>query len=409
MQDEVSGAAGPSPVVVIMAGGAGTRFWPASTRLHPKQFLSLLERHSLLQQSYLRAECLTGPGRILVFTNADFAHLVAEQLPELPPENIVAEPARRDTAAAVCLAALLVRQRFGDAVMVVLTADHLIEPVEEFVRVIVSACRAAERDQALYTIGIPPSHPATAYGYLEAGDLLLDDGGVVHRPVLSFREKPDLEMATEYVAAGGYLWNSGMFIWRADVVLAAYAEHLPGHLAILAPAVGVVGAGVSGPAVAAPEGAFLGSAASGSAEGAAHEIAGSGASGSAAAQKRALAEAFPRLPSISVDYGIMEKATNVRLIEATFTWNDLGSWPALAEFLPRDDAGNGFRGRAAAHDSAANVVFCEDEDELVALVGVNNLVVVRAGRRTLVVSRDRVEEIKDLVHLLERTGREEDL
>lgn len=416
MQGEVSGAGGPSPVVVIMAGGVGTRFWPASTRLHPKQFLSLLGENSLLQESHLRARHLTGPERILVFTNADFGRLVAEQLPELPPENIVAEPARRDTAAAVCLAALLVRQRFGDAVMVVLTADHLIEPVEEFVRVIASACKVAARDSVLYTIGIPPDHPATAYGYLEAGELLLDDAGVVHRPVVSFREKPDLNTATAYLAAGGYLWNSGMFIWRADVVLAAYAEHLPGHLATLAPAVEAYAEHLPGhldtpaPAVEASGPAASGPTASGAAvSGAPAQKQALAHVSGAAAQRAALAEAFPRLPSVSVDYGIMEKVDNVRLVEATFTWNDLGSWPALAEFLPRDDADNGYRGRMAVHDAAANVVFCEDEDELVALVGVSDLVVVRAGRRTLVASRDRVEEIKDLVRLLERTGREEDL
>jgi mannose-1-phosphate guanylyltransferase len=375
MHMESNGADVSAPVVVIMAGGAGTRFWPASTRLRPKQFLSLLGEDSLLQESYARARHLTGPDRIMVFTNADFADLVGDQLPELQPRNIVAEPARRDTAAAVCLAALLVRQRFGDAVTVILTADHLIEPVEEFVRVVTSACRAAAGDAVLYTIGVLPDHAATAYGYLEAGGSLLDDGGVIHRKVRSFREKPDKEIAKRYLAVGDYLWNSGMFIWRTGVVLDAFAEHLPGHLAVLVPAV-----------EAAAEGGF-----------------------NEADQEAALAEAFPRLPSVSVDYGIMEKARNVRLVEATFTWNDLGSWPALSEFLPRDDAENGHRGRIAVHDGAANVVFCEDEDELVALVGVSDLVVVRAGKRTLVVARERVEEIKDLVRLLERDGREEDL
>lgn len=375
MQKEPSGADTSAPVVVIMAGGAGTRFWPASTRLRPKQFLALLGEQSLLQESYARARRLTDPERIMVFTNADFADLVGDQLPELRPRNIVAEPARRDTAAAVCLAALLVRQRFGDAVMVILTADHLIEPVQEFVRVIESACAAAARDAVLYTIGVLPDHPATAYGYLETGGLLFDDGGVIHRKVRSFREKPDRHTADGYLAVGGYLWNSGMFIWRADVVLAAYAEHLPEHLAVLAPAVEPTA-------------------------GEALEEAG---------REAALAEAFPRLPSVSVDYGIMEKVDNVRVVEATFTWNDLGSWPALAEFLPRDEADNGYRGRIAVHDGAANVVFCEDEDELVALVGVSDLVVVRAGKRTLVAARDRVEEIKDLVRLLERDGQEDDL
>ena len=294
MQKESRGADAATPVVVIMAGGAGTRFWPASTRLLPKQFLSLLGEQSLLQESYSRARCLTDPERIIVFTNVDYAAVAGDQLPELELRNIVAEPARRDTAAAVCLAALLVQQRYGDAVMVILTADHLIEPVEEFARVIASACEAAARDAVLYTIGVPPDHPATAYGYLEVGGTLLDDDGVTHRKVRSFREKPDRNTADRYLAVGGYLWNSGMFIWRTSVVLAAYAEHLPGHVAVLTPAVEALGE---------------------------------------AAQEAALAEAFPRLPSVSVDYGIMEKVDNVRVVEATFIWNDLGSWPALSEFL----------------------------------------------------------------------------
>jgi len=338
--------------------------------MRPKQFLSLLGEQSLLQESYSRARRLADPERIMVFTNADLAPLVGHQLPELAPQNIVAEPARRDTAAAVCLAALLVQHRYGDAVMVILTADHRIEPLEEFARVITSACDAAARGTVLYTIGVPPDHAATAYGYLEAGGPLPDEGGVIHRKVRSFREKPDRNTADRYLKVGGYLWNSGMFVWRTSVVLAAYAEHLPGHLALLAPAVEAEGK---------------------------------------AARSAALAEAFPRLPSVSVDYGIMEKVDNVRLVEATFTWNDLGSWPALAELLPRDEADNAYRGRIAVHDAAANVVFCDDEGELVGLVGVSNLVVVRAGGRTLVAARDRVEEIKDLVRLLERDGWKEDL
>ncbi len=259
----------PPPVVVIMAGGAGTRFWPASTRLRPKQFLRLLDDRSLLQQSYDRARLLTDPGRILILTSADFAGLVREHLPEVPAENVVGEPMRRDTAAAVALGALLTRARFGDAVMIVLTADHLIDPPETFRREMLSAARAARAEGALYTFGIPPSYPATGYGYLHRGAKVLDDDGITHYEIRGFREKPDLETAQGYLESGEYWWNSGMFVWSADTILTAFQRFLPGHLAALEPAVGALGT--------AEEGA-------------------------------ALSRAFADLPSISIDLGVMERA-----------------------------------------------------------------------------------------------------
>ena len=176
----VSSAGDVPIVVVIMAGGAGTRFWPVSTQHRPKQFLQLLGDRSLLQQSYDRAVLLTQPGRILVLTNAAFTPLVREQLPDLPAENVVGEPMRRDTAAAVALGALLARRRFGDAVMVVLTADHLIDPPERFRQAMLSAVAAAGREPVLYTFGVAPSYPATGYGYLHRGALVLDDDGIEH-------------------------------------------------------------------------------------------------------------------------------------------------------------------------------------------------------------------------------------
>lgn len=360
----------PDVAITLLAGGAGTRFWPVSTRLKPKQFLALLGSRSLLQETYRRALLLTTPERILVLTNEDFVPLVREQLPGLPPANVVGEPLRRDTAAAVCLSSLLQQGNWGDLVNVVLASDHRIAPDEEFVRVMLSAVRAAAGSSSLYTIGISPSHPATGYGYLHRGDLLLEDGGVRHYRVDAFREKPAAELAEQYIQDGEHYWNSGMFVWRNQAVLTEFERRLPSHLSILRDACDQ--AGGSPP----PE---------------------------------ALRRAFEQLPTLSVDYGVMETAPDVRMVEATFQWSDVGGWQALAEFLERDEAGNSRRGRLVALDSGGNIVFCEDADELVALLGVSDLIVVRSGGKTLILPRSRAEELKDLVGTLSERGQGRDL
>jgi mannose-1-phosphate guanylyltransferase len=345
-------------VVVIMAGGAGTRFWPVSTRRRPKQFLRFLGERTLLQRSFDRVRALVPPHRLLVLTHAEFVALVREQLPEIPAENVIGEPLRRDTAAAVCLGALLCRRRFGNPVMAMLTADHVIEPEDAFHRVLLSAARHARASGALYTFGIPPTFPATGYGYLELGPKVQDDDGIEHFRLLRFKEKPDLETAREYVRSGRYQWNSGMFAWTTDAILEALLRDLPGHLDAMRPAVALEGASSWG---------------------------------------EALERAFRSLSPISIDYAVMERAPDVRCVGCGFRWTDVGGWAALREFLPADGDGNAFRGRIVTSGAAGNLVFCEDPDEKVMLVGIQDVVVVRAGKRTLVVHRDRTEEIKGLV------------
>ena len=362
--------ADPGVVVVIMAGGAGTRFWPVSTRSRPKQFLRLLGDHSLLQQSYDRAQLLTDPQHVLVMTNAEFVPVVREQLPDLPSENVVGEPLRRDTAAAVALAAFVARARFGSPVMVVLTADHLIEPPEEFRRAMRSAIAAAAAAPVLYTLGVPPAYPATGYGYLHQGTEVEGSEGIRHYEVLGFREKPDLETARHYVESGEFWWNSGMFVWSVAAILAAIRHQLPVHVAALEPAAEAVGTD---------------------------------------REAEALRLAFEDLPSISIDLGVMEQAEHVRMVAAPFQWNDLGGWLALEEFFDPDDRGNRGRGSLALLDADGNMIMTEDPDELIALVGVTNLIVVRAGRRTLVVDRSRAEEVKELVRRLQEAGHDEHL
>ena len=352
----------PRLVVMIMAGGAGTRFWPMSTEVRPKQFLSLFGERTLLQASYDRVAGLVPPEQVLVLTSVKFEDLVREQLPELPAENVVGEPMRRDTAAAVALGALLCRERFGNPIMAVLTSDHLIQPVEQFQSTLLSAARgAAASDGALYTIGILPTYPAEGFGYLHRGDLLEEEEGVQHFKLQQFKEKPDRITAERYLESGEYYWNSGMFIWSTSAILAELEKNLPDHIKHLEPAVAKSG----GPSFT-----------------------------------EALSAAFEPLRKISIDFGVMERAADVRCVGSTFDWSDVGGWLALEEHLEQDMQGNAYRGRLKIHGAKDNLVFCEDSSQVVALVGVDDLVVVRSGNVTLVTRRDQTEKIKKLVKKL---------
>jgi mannose-1-phosphate guanylyltransferase len=345
--------------VVIMAGGAGTRFWPLSKEERPKQFLNLFDdNRSLLQKSYDRIAGLIPSDRILVLTNKIFANLVAEQLPEIPRKNIIGEPMRRDTAAAVCLGAVICKKRFGNPVIVTLTADHMIAPVELFRETLLSAVNPARQNNVLYTFGIQPTYPATGYGYLELGRKVNEDNGIDQFELLRFKEKPDLETAQHYVESGRFRWNSGMFVWRVDAILDEIRKYLPSHLEIISEAVKFY---------RTPQ------------------------------WPRVLEKAFECLETISIDYAVMEKSQGVRCVDCTFSWSDVGGWNAIKDYLPQDEAGNYHRGQVKNMDSERNLVFCEDRKEAVMLIGVRDLIVVRAGDKTLVTHKDRTEDIKSLV------------
>jgi len=348
-------------VVVIMAGGAGTRFWPASTLASPKQFLAFFSERSLLQQAYDRVSDWVNPERILILTSRAHVNLCRQQLPMLAPHQVIGEPERKDTAAAVALAALLAQKRFGNPTMVVLAADHLMEPASEVKRTFEAALQGAARGDALYTLGIEPLFPSTGFGYLELGQEEAQIDGIGIHALHNFVEKPDHDTATQYLQSGRYLWNSGMFFWRTSTIIDEFKRSLPDHLEILSTCV-----------QSDKEKDF----------------------------DTLLAKDFSALPRVSVDYGIMEKARNVRTAKASFEWSDVGGFPALAEHLPHDESNNAHRGQMFSHEASDNLVFCQDNDEVVALIGVKDLVVVRAGKRTLVVPKDRAQEIKTLVGLL---------
>ncbi len=352
-------------VATIMAGGTGTRFWPMSTKERPKQFLKLFGDRSLLQKSYDRIRGLLPVERILILTNAAHVPLVREQLPDLPPGNVIGEPLKRDTAAAVALAAALCRRRFGDPVILTLTADHLIEPVDLFQKTLLSAARGAADEPVLYTFGIRPDYPATGYGYLEFGKRLFEDDGIEHYELLRFKEKPDVETAKGYLSMGRFYWNSGMFVWRAEAILRELEKNLPLHHRSMTRAA---------------------------------------ESDGMPSWPRALEDAFREVHPISIDYGVMEKATTVRAVAARFTWSDVGGWLSLETFLPKDAEGNAARGEISALDARGNLVFCEDPDEQVMMIGLTDLVIVRTGKRTLLMKKEKAEELKNLVRALEEKG-----
>lgn len=350
---------------VIMAGGRGTRFWPLSRDARPKQFLPIVGDRSMLRQTWDRCVALLGePERVLVVTSSEYAGLTREQLPELLPANLLVEPQARNTAPCLAWAAAELAARSADAVMMAFPADHVIRDLEGLALSSRAACAAARRG-LLVTFGIPPRYPETGYGYVEAGEELpLPEDGVevpVHR-VATFREKPDAATARRYVFAGSFLWNSGMFVWKAAVLLEALERYLPEALA-----------GARAMCEAADEGARE--------------------------------AAYGRMPATSIDYGIMEKADNVACVRAQFDWSDVGSWEALHELIEGDESGNVVRGRVVALDSRDNLVHATEGT--VALLGVERLAVIRAGEVLLVASLQHSQDIKNLRRRLAELGLEE--
>lgn len=344
---------------VVMAGGSGTRFWPLSRAAKPKQMLALVSERPLLLETVLRLDGLVPPERVHVVTNARYADGARALLPDVPARNVVPEPVGRDTSACIGLAAELLRRKDKDAVMAVLAADHVVDPVADFRAALASAAAlVAKRPATLVTFGIRPTRPATGYGYVERGEALREGGFAVK----GFREKPDLETAQKLVAAGTFFWNAGIFVFRADAILGRLARDLP-ELAAALPRV-------------ADE----------------YERTGS--------IERA---SYERLTKVSIDYGVMEKDRDLAMIETSFQWDDVGSFAALERVLPKDEAGNRSLGDVRAIDAAGNVVVA-GRDHLVALIGVSDLCVVHTPDATLVCRKQDAERVKEMVGRLEREG-----
>ncbi len=361
---------------VIMAGGVGSRFWPRSRRALPKQFLDVFDEASLIQGTFGRLQPLVAPERTFVVTHADYAATTREHLPAVPPENILAEPQARNTAPCIALAAQRLHALDPDAVMLVLPADHRIANVARFHDVLRAAVDAANTPDGgdgpdaypLVTIGIRPTHPETGYGYIQFdadGDTDgLPDGGpgdapVAHR-VLTFAEKPDLATAERFLDAGDFLWNSGMFVWRADTILSALAAHTPEVASAFAPLAGAFGT---------------------------------------PAEAEAVARAYEQTPKISIDYGVMERAARVLVVPGDFGWSDVGDWRAVHELSDKDEAGNRGDGHVIFQDTAHSYARSAD-GRLLVLVGMRDALVVDTGDAVLVCHRDKAQQVKDVVDFL---------
>lgn len=347
---------------IIVAGGVGSRFWPLSRRKRPKQVLALAGLSSMLEETVARVRGLVDDENVLVVTSETLAGGVRKLLPWMPARNVLAEPVGRNTAAAVGWAALEVARRNENGVMLVLPADHLIENRKRFLADMGRGLALAYHQGRLVTFGITPSGPATGYGYLKAGKML--EGGLGGRKVAAFYEKPKLARARRYVANKNYYWNSGMFAWRADVVLEEIDKHLP----------------VLGRALARLD----------------------RERSRGRVSKASLARIYPRLQAISVDYGIMEHSDKVAMVPASFDWSDVGSWDVAGESWPEDAHGNRSRDDLVSVDSSGNMVY--SGGKLVALVGVDNLVVVDSGDALLVCRKDRSQDVREVVTVLEKTG-----
>lgn len=344
---------------VILAGGKGERFWPLSTAALPKQCLALVGDQPLITQAVARLEGCISPERIFIVTNRDLVDLCRDVVPQLPAGHIVGEPMGRDTAPAVALGTALVQARDPDGVFCVLTADHVINDVPLFHTTLQHAFDLASEHNMLITIGIQPDEPSTAFGYIEAGGPVAERDGIPFVHASRFVEKPDAETARAYLEKGTFCWNSGMFIWTVNGLLAAFDQHCP-HLAELA-----------------------------------KSLAGAVAAGTLDAR---LDETYPDLEKISIDYALMEKADNIAMARGTFGWDDVGSWTALARHFPKDADGNVSIGDADHLHTTRNIVISKERPT--ALIGVQNLIVVQAEGVTLVCAQDRAQEIKDLVSLL---------
>ncbi len=345
--------------VVLLAGGRGTRFWPMSRRRRPKQFLPLASGESLLRETWQRVRVLAKPERTWVITAADLRRTCLQELPELPPEQCIGEPVGRNTAPAMALATALIAERDPRAVLGIFPSDHYIGDLAAFRRLARAALRTAREERALVTLGIKPDRAETGYGYIKC-EPGASEGTV--SSVLGFVEKPTLARARRFVSGGNYLWNSGMFFLSVPALIEAWREHAPEiyePLAELAPAFG--GRGFT----------------------------------------KRLKAVYERLPSQPFDVAIMEKAADVRVLPAEMGWNDLGHWLALAELIPERGENRG-TGPLVCSEARGNIVM--DPEGLTALIGVDDLVIVRSGDILLVCHRDKVQDLREMVERLESEG-----
>ena len=340
-------------VSVIMAGGSGQRFWPLSTPEKPKQFLDLEGTgNSLLQATFERLRPLVeSDEHMFVVTGERYETLIREQLPNLPSENILLEPVGRDTAPAIALTALHLKERFGNVIMGLFTSDHRVGKVEAFQQTVREAKALTKETNGLTTIGIKPSYPSTGFGYIQAGEEVGSDTYKVAR----FVEKPNEDIAKQYLAEGGYYWNNGIFLWQVDTILEEFTKYTPKMIGQLQDAI----------------------------------------------KEGKIAEIFPTLEKISIDYAVLEKTDKAYVVPADYDWDDLGDWVALERLnrdtTPTPSGPNTVVGKNIDLDASGNIIFTTHDDDAIVTLGVKNLVVVKRGHTVLIVDKSRTQDIKKLL------------
>ncbi|MFZ3172243.1 MAG: mannose-1-phosphate guanylyltransferase [Carboxydocellales bacterium] len=347
---------------VIMAGGTGTRFWPKSRSRFPKQFLEFNREESLLQATHRRLSALVPNEQIYIVTNKRYANRVTTQLTTLPPANIIVEPMRRDTASCIGLTTTFLAKVHKQGVMVIVPSDHHIAREAEFIKDIRAAVEIAIATDNIVTLGITPTQPRTGYGYIRIGDAVISLAGG-NTPVYQadgFTEKPCLARAREYLDAGNFLWNSGIFVCRVEVMQQALAQYMPRLARSLNRIEEVIGT---------------------------------------TEQDSEIRKSYRDMEKISIDFGIMEKANNIVVIPCDFGWDDVGSWSILGNMLPQDSNGNSVQGLHVGLDTN-NCIIVGEDNKLVATLGVTDLIVVQTKDVVMVCQRERDQEVKELVKLV---------
>jgi mannose-1-phosphate guanylyltransferase len=347
---------------VIMAGGGGTRLWPLSRRKRPKQLLKLIDDTSMFAMAVNRLKAILPVERILVVTVADQAAQLQKDVPEIPAQNYLIEPMPRGTASVVGLAAIRLQKIAPDATMAVLTADHYIRNIPLFHELLEAAWQTAQ-DDWLVTLGIHPTFPSTGYGYIQHGETLHKYQTLAVHRVLKFKEKPDLATAKLMIQSGDHNWNSGMFIWKVDSILAEFKRQMPE----LYQGLNRVGASLGTPA-----------------------------------ETRTIEETWRELKSVTIDYGIMEEAESVAVIPATdLGWDDIGSWESLFEVLPSDENGNIYIGcKPISLESDHSLVLSENPGHQIVTIGMQDTIIIDTGDALLVCNRHDAQKVKDVVQKL---------
>ena len=352
---------------LIMAGGRGERFWPKSRKNLPKQFLSLTsDGKTMIQLTVERISPVVSLENIYISTNTSYKKLVMEQLPGIPEENILCEPVGRNTAPCIGLAAVHIRKKLGDAIMMVLPSDHLIKNNVMFLDVLRDAATAAEENTNLVTIGITPSYPETGYGYIQFDSQNLKECTSRAYKVVNFKEKPDLSTAKEYVAIGDYLWNSGMFIWKVSSILSNMENLMPAMYDGLKKIENSIGT---------------------------------------TDQEQVLESEFINFKSESIDYGIMEHAKDIYIIPGAFGWDDVGSWLALERINSTNEFGNVVNGNVISIDTKNSII--HGNEKLIATVGLKDIIIIDTEDALLICDKDSTQDIKKVIENLKICNRNE--